>query len=335
MPAVICLGEALIDMVSLEKGVDLIHAPGFEKAAGGAPANVAAGVAILGVPAGFIGKVGDDFCGRFLKETLYDAQVDLTNFILDPQHRTQLAFVTVLADGSPEFTFYIARSADMMLAPEELDASYIASAEVFHFGSITLINEPVRAATLKAVELATEAGALISYDPNLRPALWPDLETARREIVAAIDLCDVIKVSEVELEFITGTSQLAQGAASLLARGPELVAVTLGAQGCYFDNGRFQGHVPGFEVPVEETTGCGDAFVAAMLVRLLEHMRQGTEPGDLEEEQLRRLFYFANAAGALTATSKGAIPSLPVRREVEEFLHDRLPELFPPPNEEA
>lgn len=328
MPQVISLGEALIDMVSLEKGVDLVHAPGFEKAAGGAPANVAAGVAILGTSAGFIGKVGDDFFGHFLRETLYDAQVDLTNFILDPDHHTQLAFVTVLADGSPEFTFYVERSADMVLAPEELDEQYISTAEIFHFGSITLINEPVRAATLRAIEIAADSGALISYDPNLRPPLWPDMATAKREITGAIELCDVIKVSETELEFITGTDDLPRGAAEVLSMGPELVAVTLGQEGCYFDNGSASGRLPAFQVPVEETTGCGDAFVAAMLVRLLEFMGHDVEPGDLDYSQLVQVFAFANAAGALTATSKGAIPSLPPREEVEEFLKDRMPEYF-------
>ncbi len=328
MPDIISMGEALIDMVSTQEGVDLVNAPAFEKAAGGAPANVAAGVAILGTSAGFIGKVGDDFCGRFLRETLYDANVDLTNFILDPDRRTQLAFVAILPDRTPDFTFYIEDSADMALRPDELDEDYIATAEIFHFGSITLINEPVRSATLKAIEIAAEAGALISYDPNLREPLWPDLDTARREITAAIELCDVIKVSEVELEFITGTDDLARGAAELLAKGPELVAITLGPQGCYYDNGQHRGHLPAFDVPVDETTGCGDAFVAAMLVKLLEFMRAEVEPGDLDENQLREVFVFANAAGALTATGKGAIPSLPPRDEVEEFLRDRAPEYF-------
>ncbi len=329
MPRIVGLGEALIDFVSLEKGVDLVHAPGFEKAAGGAVANVIAGVAILGTSAGFVGKVGDDFCGRFLRETLYDAGVDLECFILDPDYRTQLAFVAVLEDGSPDFTFYIERAAHTVLKPEELNEAYIAEADIFHFGSLTLIDEPVKTTTYRAIEIASEAGALITYDPNLRPPLWPDMETARREITAGLKQCDVVKVAEVELEFITGTDDIERGAAEILAMGPELVAVTVGPKGCYFDNGRARGYVEAFEVPVEETTGCGDAFVAAMLVQLLEAMDQDKEPGDLEYEELVKLFTFANAAGALTATGKGAIPSLPPRSEVEEFLHDRVPELFP------
>lgn len=329
MPQVVGLGEALIDMVSLEKGVDLVHAPGFEKAAGGAVANVIAGVAILGTSAGFIGKVGDDFCGHFLRETLHDAGVDISGLLVDPRHRTQLAFVTVLPDGSPDFTFYIDRPAHTMLAPDEVNYDYIADADIFHFGSLTLIDEPVKTTTLTAIDRASEAGALITYDPNLRPPLWPDLETARREIVAGLEHCDVAKVAEVELEFITGTDSIERGAAQLLDMGPELVAVTLGEKGCYFDNGTARGYVAGFDVPVEETTGCGDAFVAAMLVQLLEAMEAGAEPGELDYDRLLRIFTFANAAGALTATAKGAIPSLPPRSEVEEFLHDRVPELFP------
>lgn len=328
MPAVVCLGEALIDMVSLQKGVDLEHAPGFEKAAGGAPANVAAGVAILGEEAGFVGKVGDDFCGRFLKETLYDASVNLDGFILDPGHHTQLAFVTVLADGSPDFTFYVERAADTLLSPEELSESYIASSDILHFGSISLINEPIRSATFRAIQIAADSGSLISYDPNLRPPLWPNMDVAHREITAAIELCDVIKLSETELAFITGTDDLERGAAEIITKGPLLVAVTLGAQGCFFDNGTERGLVAGFEVPVEETTGCGDAFVAAMLVGLLEHMRADRDADALSHDELVRLFSFANAAGALTATGKGAIPSLPPRDEVEELLRDRRPEYF-------
>jgi fructokinase len=328
MPHVIALGEALIDFVSLEKGVTLEQSPGFEKAAGGAPANVAAGVAIMGTSAGFVGKVGDDFCGRFIKEVLFDAGVDLTNFVLDPGHHTQLAFVTVLADGSPDFTFYVPEAADTQLGIGDLNAEYIASADIFHFGSISLINEPIRLATFRAIEIAADAGCLISYDPNLRPPLWPDLETARREITAAIELCDVMKLSENELQFITGESDLATGAAQILAKGPELVAVTVGAEGCYYMNGQTQGMLKGFTVPVEETTGCGDAFVAGMLVKLFELMKDGREPGDLEDEELIPALSFANAAGALTATGKGAIPSLPPRDEVEEFLRDRLPEYF-------
>jgi fructokinase len=328
MPSIIALGEALIDFVSLEKGVDLEHAPGFEKAAGGAPANVAAGVAILGASAGFIGKVGDDFCGHFLRETLFDAGVNLDNFLLDPDHHTQLAFVTVLADGSPDFTFYVPTSADTQLSPGDLLSGYLAGADIFHFGSISLINEPIRLATFRAIELAADAGALISYDPNLRPPLWPDLKTALREITGAIELCDVMKLSEAELQFITGQDDLARGAAEILVKGPELVAVTVGAAGCYYMNAQSQGALQGFVVPVEETTGCGDAFVAGMLVKLLELMREGREPGDLGDEELISVFAFANAAGALTATGKGAIPSLPPRDEVEEFLRDRMPDYF-------
>ena len=317
MPDIICLGEALIDMVSNEPGMGLVHSTSFEKAAGGAPANVAAGVAVLGAEAGMIAKVGEDHFGEFLRQTLWDCGVDMEHFIVTPDYATQLAFVAVTAQGVPDFSFHVKRSADQTLSVDDLKPEYVESAEIFHFGSITLIDEPVRSATLRAIEIASEAGKLISYDPNLRPPLWPSLDTAHEWICKGVELCDVIKVSEEELTFITELEAPQRAMRALLDMGPELVAVTRGPQGCWFCDGRYEGESPGFEVPVDETTGCGDAFVAAMLVWLVECEK---DVSDLEYEELEELFRFANAAGALTATGKGAIPSLPTRDEVHELL---------------
>lgn len=317
MPDIICLGEALIDMVSLQPGMGLVQSTTFEKAAGGAPTNVAAGAAILGASAGLIAQVGQDHFGEFLRQTLWDVGVNLDGFLMTPDHETQLAFVAVNAQGVPDFSFHVKRSADQMLRSASLNAEYIQGGQVFHFGSITLINEPARSATLHAVELASDAGLLISFDPNLRPPLWPSLDEAHKWICHGVELCDVIKVSEEELQFITGQEVLRPAMRALWDMGPELVAVTRGPQGCCYLTDRHYGELAGIEVPVEETTGCGDAFVAAMLVWLLE---SEDDVSDLDEEQLQELFRFANAAGALTATGKGAIPSLPTREEVYELL---------------
>ncbi len=317
MPAIVCLGEALIDFVSSQFGMGLVQSTGFEKAAGGATTNVAAGVAVLGSDSGLIAKVGEDHFGEFLRQSLWDAGVNLDQFILTPDYATQLAFVAVDEKGVPDFSFHVKRSADQMLSVEDLSEDYIGSSQIFHYGSITLINEPVRAATLRAIEIAGDSGALISYDPNLRPPLWPDLDTAHEWICRGVELCDVIKVSEEEMTFITGEEGPAKGMRALWDMGPELVAVTRGGEGCYFFDGRYLGEVPGIKVPVDETTGCGDAFVAALLVQLLESER---DVSDLEPDDLEEIFRFANAAGALTATGKGAIPSLPTRDEVRELL---------------
>jgi fructokinase len=317
MPDIVCLGEALCDLVSNQPGMGLVHSTTFEKAAGGAPTNVAAGAAILGAEAGLIAKVGKDHFGEFLRQSLFDAGVDLTGFVLTPEYETQLAFVAVNSEGVPDFSFHVKRSADQMLAPEDLSSDFIAAASVFHFGSITLINEPARSATLRAIELAGDNALLISYDPNLRPPLWPSMEDAHHWICEGVRMCDFLKVSEVELAFITGLEDPQDAIRALWDMGPELVAVTLGPDGCMFYNGQILGTAPGVQVPVEETTGCGDAFVAASLVWLLECER---DLSALTEQDLAEMFRFANAAGALTATGKGAIPSLPTRNEVHELL---------------
>ncbi len=317
MPDIICLGEALIDMVSTQPGLGLVPSTSFEKAAGGATTNVAAGVAILGADAGIISKVGQDHFGEFLRQTLWDAGVNMDHFLLTPEYATQLAFVAIDERGVPDFSFHVKQSADQMLMLEELNEDYIRSAEIFHFGSITLINEPVRSATLEAIDIAADKGALISFDPNLRPPLWPDLDVAHEWICRGMELCDVVKVSEQEMTFITGLEDPLQGMQALWEVGPELVAVTRGGDGCFYYNGEIDGESPGFTVPVDETTGCGDAFVAAMLVKLLE---SENDVSDMSAEELEALFRFANAAGALTATGQGAIPSLPTREEVHELL---------------
>lgn len=317
MPDIICLGEALIDMVSAQPGMGLVQSTTFEKAAGGAPTNVAAGVSILGVESGIITKVGADHFGEFLRQTLFDAGVNLDHFLTTPDYATQLAFVALNSQGVPDFSFHVKRSADQMLTEEDLRPEYIESGQTFHFGSITLIDDPVRSATLQAIDVASEAGLLISYDPNLRPPLWPSMDDAHEWICEGVKLCDVIKVSEQELEFITGNDDPETAVRALWDMGPELVAVTRGPEGCWFYNGNHFGQVPGFEVPVDETTGCGDAFTAAMLVWLLECEQDVSE---LEHAQLEELFRFANAAGAITATGHGAIPSLPTRDEINELL---------------
>jgi fructokinase len=320
MPEVISLGEALIDFVSLESGVDLIESPGFLKAPGGAPGNVACGLAKLGVSAAFIGKVGEDPFGHFLEQTFSNAGVDTSPMLFSTEARTGLAFVSLTRTGERDFVFYRNPSADMLLRPEEIDEAIIASGKVFHFGSITRIVEPSKSATLRALQIAKENGLLVSYDPNLRESLWDTLDHARREIIAGLDDADIVKVSEEELELITGHKGIEGGAAELLDGGIKLVAVTRGARGCYYANPRAAGMLDGFEVQVVDTTGCGDGFVAGMLVKVLE---SGVPPDEIGAEGLREAFTYANAVGALTATTKGAIPALPGAEAVEGFLAGR------------
>ena len=326
MPDVVCLGEMLIDFVSTQSGVPLSHAPGFLKAAGGAPANVAVGLSRLGVSSGFIGKVGDDEFGRFLAETLASNGVDVSGLQFTRAAKTTLAFVSIKENGERDFMFYRDPGADELLAADEIDGSYVRSARIFHFGSIGLIAESSREATWAALKTATLGDVLISYDPNLRPPLWPSLAEARERILEGLGWAQVVKVSEEELEFLSGVSGLDRGA-GILTKGREelLLVVTLGERGCYYRAGGCSGRVSGFKVATVDTTGAGDAFVAGLLAQILWAAPGPGGTWKMSPRDLEHYLTYANAAGALTTTKRGAIPALPTRGEVEAFLRGQVP----------
>lgn len=326
MPDIICLGEALIDMVASSRGLTLVQAPDFHKAAGGAPTNVAAGCAILGASAGLIAQVGKDSFGEFIRQTLWDCGVDLEHFHQVDEYATQLAFVALDEQGVPDFAFHVKRSADQMLDLGHIDEDYVRNGQIFHLGSITLINDPIRSATMRALEIAEDEGLLISVDPNLRPPLWRSLDAAHGVITDLVSRADFVKVSQEEMTFITGRESLQEGIAALREMGPEIVAVTRGHEGCAIYNGRDYLEIPAFRVPIIDTTGCGDAFVAATL---MQFVNSENDVVDMDAVELERIFRFSNAAAALAATAEGAIPSLPALEEVEELLElggVRLPE---------
>ncbi|KAF0920495.1 hypothetical protein E2562_035388 [Oryza meyeriana var. granulata] len=313
---VVSFGEMLIDFVPTVAGVSLAEAPAFVKAPGGAPANVAIAVARLGGGAAFVGKLGDDEFGRMLAAILRDNGVDDGGVVFDAGARTALAFVTLRADGEREFMFYRNPSADMLLTDAELNVELIKRAAVFHYGSISLIAEPCRSAHLRAMEIAKEAGALLSYDPNLREALWPSREEARTQILSIWDQADIVKVSEVELEFLTGIDSVEDDVVMKLWRPTmKLLLVTLGDQGCKYYARDFHGAVPSYKVQQVDTTGAGDAFVGALLQKIVQ------DPSSLQDQKrLEAAIKFANACGAITTTKKGAIPSLPSEAEVLQLM---------------
>ena len=315
MPAVIAHGELLIDFVSTANGVSLIEAPSFLKAPGGAPANVAVGLARLGVSAGFMGQVGDDAFGHFLAQTLRENKVEVTALRFSGEARTMLAFVSLRADGERDFMFYRHPSADMLYTAADVDANYIRSARAFHFGTISLISEPARSATLQAVKIAREAGLLISFDPNLRLNLWPDAEAARAAMRSGWSLAHVIKVSEEELAFLGQTDDLVEAARQVWHANLRVLIITRGQAGCRYVSAAFNGEVAGFSVTVTDTTGAGDGFVAGLLKGLLAQ-----PAAQLDEDRLRVICRYANAVGALTTTRRGAIPALPTAEQVETFL---------------
>lgn len=318
MSDVLCLGEALIDFVANVSGVTVEEAPGFLKAPGGAPANVACSVAKLGTSCAFLGKVGDDPFGRFLANTFERAGVDTSTVLFDRSARTGLAFVSLTADGDRDFAFWRNPSADMLLGVDELPVAAIQGAKAFHFGSITLIQEPSRGATLEAVRLARQAKALISYDPNLRLSLWPSADAARVGMLEGLPYADFVKVAEEELEFIFGSADIEAGIARIREAGAALVAVTRGAEGSVLSDGTTTVEHPGYRVDTVDTTGAGDGFVGAVLDTLV---RRGGIRGFAPEE-LERLSRFANAVGALATTAKGAIPAMPTREAAEALAND-------------
>ena len=315
-PLVVCLGEALIDFVAVDS--DLGSSSTFIRAPGGAPANVAVALTRLGTPAAFAGKLSTDFFGRFLRETLAREGVDLRALVEDDVARTPLAFVGSDGNGGRAFVFYHDGMADTLLRADELSVAreLIAHARVFHFGSVTLAAEPGSTATLQAAEWARAHGCIVSFDPNVRLEVWHSAEHAREMMVQALALADVVKISNDELEFLTGTTDPAEASSKLRAHGPRLVVVTLGADGCYYDAGAMCGCVPGVRVNVVDTLGSGDAFVGGLLAGLA-----AADDGALgDEATLIRGLRFANAVGAITTTRFGAIPALPTRREVEALL---------------
>lgn len=312
-----CFGEMLIDFVPTISGLSLAEAPAFKKAAGGAPANVAVGIARLGGSSAFIGKVGEDEFGYMLADILKENNVNNQGMRFDPGARTALAFVTLRNDGEREFMFYRNPSADMLLEEKELDLDIIRKAKIFHYGSISLITEPCKSAHIAAAKFAKDAGALLSYDPNLRLPLWPSAESARDGILSIWDIADIIKISEEEISFLTKGEDPYDDAVvrKLFHPNLKLLLVTEGPQGCRYYTKEFSGRVSGLKVNAVDATGAGDAFVAGILLQL------ATDISLLQDEgRLIEALRFANACGALTVIERGAIPALPTRQDVMNAL---------------
>jgi len=313
---IICLGEVLIDMFPAEVGRPLAEVSAFRPKPGGAPANVAVAAARLGAESGFIGKVGNDAFGHHLAAILRQEGVDVSGMRYDAEARTGLAFIAMPDVNSYDILFYRNPGADMRLAVDDLDRELLQRARAFHFGALSLIQEPSRSATLAAMHIAREAGALISFDVNYRADLWSK-EEAYERVMATIPEVDLLKINEIEVQILGGDDDLASTAKALLELGPSLVVVTLGPDGSYFqiaDGGAF---IDPFRVETVDATGCGDAFVAGLLTRLVvgADWREQLTVGRLQE-----ILRYANGVGALTSLTLGVIPALPTTAQVEAFL---------------
>ena len=313
---VVALGELLVDLTQnglSEQGNTL-----FEANPGGAPANVLAMLRKLGKSCAFIGKVGRDSFGDMLERTVREAGIDTRALYRDAEIPTTLALVHTFPNGDRDFSFYRKPGADIRLSAEELDEDLLGDCRIFHFGTLSLTDEPCRAATVRALELAREAGALISFDPNLREPLWSSLDEAKKQIAWGLARCDILKISDNELLFMTGESGFDAGAAKLRAAWPNirLLNVTAGADGSYSYYDALRVFEPACKRGgVIETTGAGDTFCACVLNFVLE---RGLE--DLTAGDLRAMLRFANTAAYIVTTRKGAIRSMPEREQVEALL---------------
>ena len=313
---VVALGELLIDFT--ENGQSEQGNPLLEANPGGAPCNVLAMLQKLDRCTAFIGKVGKDMFGTQLRQAAESAGICMDYLLEDEFVHTTLAFVKTFPNGDRDFSFYREPGADMMLRAAELPQETLKHAKIFHFGTLSMTHPEVRLATRKAVNLAKEAGALISFDPNLRPPLWHSLEEAREQIAWGLGRCDILKIADNELEFMTGESNFDLGAEKLRKAYPNirLLNVTAGAEGSYSYYGGLRVFVPAFRLGgTIETTGAGDTFCACVLHAALEKGLDG-----LTEKDLREMLRFANAAAYLVTTKKGAIRSMPDREQILEIL---------------
>ena len=314
---VVALGEILIDFTpcgNSEVGQRL-----FEQNPGGAPANVLTALSKFGRKTAFIGKVGKDMHGAFLKEVLVENGIGTEGLVEGEDAFTTLAFVALSDEGERSFSFARKPGADTCLNISELKEELIRESKVFHIGSLSLTAEPVKSTTYKALEIAKEAGCIISYDPNYRAPLWESKDVAIQEMRSVIPYVDVMKLSDEETELLTGITKPENAAFKLIEQGVSVVAVTLGADGALIATKEGCAHVAGYPANMVDTTGAGDSFWGGFLHKLLEN----TLAGNLETLTLEDVVEFAtfgNAVASLCVERRGAIPAMPTIEEVKERL---------------
>lgn len=315
-PVVICMGEILVDLIASPRVDALEKAAHFVPHPGGAPANVAVGVQRLGVRSAFAGMVGRDAFGRLLANTLDGEGVDTRSLCATDAQPTTLAFVALSEAGVPDFSFYRHPGADLSIRMKDVDPGIFDAAKVFHFGSLSLTSDPARTTTMELLALAREKGLFVTYDPNYRPALWTDEVLARKRMAEPLAHVDLLKVSEDELALLSGTRDLAEGCATLAACGPKHIVVTRGGAGMTGCAGGELMAIPAEPVDVVDTTGCGDASMAGIIVHVVKALPELGGGAELPPDTFRTALHFANRCAGLAATRPGAIPSLPRAAEL-------------------
>lgn len=319
---VTALGELLIDFT--ENGTSGQGNPIYEANPGGAPCNVLSMLKKLGHNVAFIGKVGNDIFGRQLKTVVGNVGIDTTGLVTDDDVRTTLAFVETFVDGDRDFSFYRNPGADMMLNPDDVNEDVIRGARIFHMGTLSMTHEPVRSATCKAVAVAQSVQAMISFDPNIREPLWDDMEDAKEQTAFGLSVCDILKISDNEIQWFTGEQDFDAGIKKIQDEyNIPLILLSLGKVGsrAYLKNNvtDVKAEVPAFvREDTVETTGAGDTFGGCCLHYVLEHCSEGTDINDVDwtEENLKEMLTFANKAASIITTRKGALAVMPTLEEI-------------------
>ena len=312
---VVALGELLIDFT--ENGVSSQGNPLFEANPGGAPCNVLAMLSGLGHTTAFIGKVGNDFFGKQLEKAITEVGIDAKGLLKDNDVHTTLALVHTYPDGDRDFSFYRNPGADMMLTEEEVPVDIVKSARIFHFGTLSMTHERVRLATKKAIAIAQDAGAIISFDPNIREPLWNSLDDAREQVLYGLQQCDILKISDNEIQWLTGEDDFTEGVRWINMRYHiPLILVSMGKEGsrAYYQDKMVEA-APFIQKNTIETTGAGDTFCACVLHYVLEHGLQKSTDKDLKD-----MLTYANAAASIVTTRKGALRVMPQPKEIEELI---------------
>ena len=313
IPSIVCFGEVLIDMISTNTG-NLMNSKGFLKKFGGAPANTAADLAKLGVPVRFMGKVGDDPFGHFLKGTLDENGVGTDSLILSKTEKTTLAFVSLTDSGERDFTFY--KGAHKSISSSEVNLP--ENTFLLHFGSLTQTNETANKATHKLIDQARAINAIISYDPNIRKSLWGDLNRAKKTILDTAKKVDILKINEDEARILSGKEDIGEAGNALFTNNLEALFITLGKDGCYYKTKEFEGFVPiPIKVKVVDTTGAGDAFNAGYIFAIHDSRKRISQ---MTKDELESGLKIANIIGALTTTKKGAIDACPSREDLKRYI---------------
>lgn len=315
---VVALGELLVDFT--ENGVSAQTNPIFEANPGGAPCNVLSMLQKLGAKTAFIGKVGKDSFGKMLRDAVTEQGIDTKNLIMDEEIPTTLAFVQTAPDGDRSFSFYRNPGADMMLDQADIDVSLLRNTRLFHFGSLSMTAHGVEAATKMAVRTAKDAGALISFDPNLRPPLWKSLDMAREKIAYGISQCDILKISDDEIAFFTGTANVDEGVSRIQKQyHTPLIFATMGKLGSrVYHDGSMTACEPFLNEGTIETTGAGDTFMACVLHDVLKYGLKG-----LDTEKLYDMLEFANAASSIITTRRGALKVMPNEEDVRKLIREK------------